>query len=184
MAEPTPLPPARSFPWFAYLLLALVGVGVGLAGVWLMYRQAQSPDLGTVSTIRLTAKPGIDLSKLEELLDTPDYYIELWTEQGKQRTKTFADTRVGNGLTFSLPVPLRLVDVKEIKVFDEDVIKDRLVDRVDHPGRQVDGEKFHFQLEGSIPPAKQEQWVPIALMAAGGGVLLIALVRFIWAQVV
>src|SRR5437773_11181788 len=102
--NPPPPPPAIPFPLFPYLLLALLSASVLTVGLLLIFFLPDSTDPGTVNEIRITAKPGIDLRKLEEVFDIPDYYLELLTDQGSIRTKTFKDTRVGNGLTFKLPV--------------------------------------------------------------------------------
>jgi len=177
-------PSAAPFPWFAYILLALVSACVVAAGLALSFWSPGSEDPGTVNEIRITAKPGIDLRKLEEVLDTPDYYLELLTEQGAIRTKTFKDTRVGSGLTFKLPVPVPLSAVKELKIWDEETIgKDKQVDRVDRPAREVDGEKFHFALTGYIPPHSHQWKVGLALSICGAAILLLTLLKFIRAQV-
>jgi hypothetical protein len=175
---------AQGFPWFPYVLLALLSACVLLCGLALTYWR-DVPDVGTVTEIRITAKPGIDLSKIEEILDTPDYYLEVLTEPGSVKTETFGDTRVGNGLTFKLPVPLRVADVTEVKVWDEDAVgKDKLIDRVDHPGRSVDGEKFHFNLTGWTPPKSKDWQIGMTLAIVGGVVLMITAVKFVRAQVV
>src|SRR5688572_28036549 len=104
---PTP-PPAAPFPWFPYLLLALVSACVLAAGLMLAFWMNKLDDPGTVSDIRITARNTIDPQKFEEVLDTPDYFLVLLTDQGSIRTKPFDDTRVGSGLTFKLPVPVPL----------------------------------------------------------------------------
>jgi len=176
-------PPAAPFPWFPYLLLALVSACVLLAGLLLAFWMHEHDDPGTVSDIRITAKGDIDMQKFEEVLDVPDYYIELSTDQGAIRTKTFKDTRVGNGLTWKLPVPVPLAAVKELRVFDEDTMKDRMMDRVANPSRETNGEKFHFSLQGQIPPRSNERTVGLALALCGGAILLLTLLKFIRAQV-
>jgi hypothetical protein len=184
-SPPTPLPPpAASFPWFAYILLALVCACVVAAGLALTFWSPGADDAGTVSEIRITAKPGIDLRKIEEVLDTPDYYLELLAGEGSIRTGTFKNTRVGSGLTFKLPVPVPFSAVKELKIWDEETIgKDKQVDRVDRPAREVDGEKFHFALTGYIPPHTHQWKIGLALSICGGAILLLTLLKFIRAQV-
>src|SRR3954463_11002199 len=139
-APPTPAPPAAPFPWFAYILLALVAACVVAAGLALIFWSPGADDPGTVNEVRITAKSGIDLRKIEEVLDTPDYYLELLADKGAIRTRTFKDTRVGSGLTFTLPVPVPLSALKELRIWDEETIgKDKQIDRVDRPAREVDG---------------------------------------------
>lgn len=178
-------PAARPFPLFPYVLLALLSACVVAAGLGLMLWR-QEPDLGIVREIRISAKPGIDIRKIEEVLDTPDYYLEVMSQPKSIRTATMEDTRVGNGLTFVLPVPMRVVDVNEVKVWDANSLgrDDRLVDRVDRPGRGTAGEKFQFDLRGEAPGPSKEWQVGLGLAIAGGAVLLLATAKFIRAQVV
>src|SRR5205823_397791 len=127
----------------------------------------------------------IDLTKIEEVLYTPDYYLRVYSGQGEIRTGTMKNTRLGNGLTFKLPAPMRMIDIKEIRVYDESTLgKDTMKDRVDRPVRELDGEKFHFSLMGEIPPASKDRQIGFALAGAGGVILLLAVVRFVRAQVV
>lgn len=175
---------AEGFPWFAYGMLGVLSAVVLLCGLALTYWR-DVPEQGTVTEIRITGKPGIDLSKIEEILDTPDYYLEVLTEPGSVKTETFGDTRVGNGLTFALPVPLRVMDITEVKVWDEDTLgKNKLIDRVDRPGRSVTGEKFQFDLTGWRPARSRDWQVGMVLVVAGGLVLLVTVVKFVRAQVV
>lgn len=178
-------PPAAPFPWFAYLLLAIVSACVVAAGLALLFMMPQKDDPGTVSEVRIIAKGDIDMQKFEEVLDTPDYYLELLTDQGSIKTKAFKDTRLGNGLTYKLPVPVPMSAVKELKVWDEESIgKDKMMDRVDRPLREVNGEKFHFSLSGYVPPRSNERKVGLALAICGGVILLLTVLKFVRAQVV
>ena len=177
-------PRARGFPWFAYALVAFLGLAVAGAGFALMLWYSPPVDLGTVTEVRITLKPGIDLSKVKDVLDTPDYFLEVWTAQGHLRTQTSKDTPVGNGLTFKLPVPVRLVDVTEVKVWDEDIRKNALVDRVDKPSRDTAGEKFNFSLMGQVPPPTPTKRIALTLVCVGSVIFLLALLRFLTAQAI
>ena len=177
------LPTARAFPWFAYVLLGLLSAFTVFMGLALTYWR-DVPDVGTVEAIRITGKAGIDLKKIEEVLDTPDYFIEVLTEKGSVRTETFEDTPVGGGKEFKLPVPIRVVDVTEVKVWDEEAVgKDKLIDRIDRPGRGAAGEKFQFDLTGWTPPKSKDWRIGISLVGVGGVVLLLTIVKFVRAQV-
>lgn len=180
-----PLPRARAFPWFDALLTVLLGACVTLAGLAMLFWYAAPADTGTVNQVRIVAKPGIDLSKIEEIIDTPDYYVEAWSGEGMIRSATQKDTRVGNGLTFDLPVPMRVADVTEVKVWDENITRDSLVDRVDRVAfRQIGGEKFKFELIGQTPPIARDRQIGWGLAIAGGAVLALSVLRFIWRQAV
>ena len=187
---PAEVPPpavarARPFPWFPYALLALLSAAVLAVGLGMRFWWAEPSDLGVVQKIRLEAKQGIDLKKIEEVLDTPDYYLEIQSEQGSMKTEPFKDTPVGSGLTFTPPVPMRLADIKEIRVFDSDTVgKDTLVDRVDRPVWSTPGEKFVISMEGQRPNSSRHQALGTGLAVGGGAVLLLALLAFVRAQVV
>jgi hypothetical protein len=170
-------------------LVALLACCVAAAGLALLYWLTQATDLGTVTQVRITAKPGIDLSKIEDVLDTPDNYVEVLTHEGKPgsiRTNTEEDKPVGSGLTFDLPVPVRLADIKEVRVWDDNSLgrDDVIRDRTDRPARSVAGERFTFTLHGQTPPASSTRGVGWALVVCGGVVLLLAVVRFVAAQAV
>jgi hypothetical protein len=183
-AEPPITPAAAPFPFFAYLLLAIVCACVVACGLALLWMR-DIADAGTVTSIRITAKGDVDMQKFEEVLDTPDYYLEVLTDQGSIRTKAFKDTRLGNGLTYKLPVPVPMSSVRELKVFDEDTIgKDKMMDRIDKPQREMKGEKFAFSLIGEIPPRPSHWKVGLALVICGGAILLLTILKFIRAQVV
>jgi hypothetical protein len=154
-----------------------------------LYWLPQTQELGTVRQVRITAKPGIDLSKIEDVLDTPDYYVEVLTHEGKpgsMRTKTEEDKPVGSGLTFDLPVPVRLADIKEVRVWDDNSLgrDDVIRDRTDRPARSVAGERFTFTLHGEVPGETGVRKVGWALVVCGGVVLLLVVVRFVAAQAV
>jgi hypothetical protein len=183
--DPGSIPRARPFPWFDALLTVLLGACVMLAGLALLLRYAQPVDQGTVQQVRITAKPGIDLSKIEEVLFIPDYYIEAWSGEGMIRSATKKRTRVGSGLTFDLPVPMRLADVSEVKVWNENVLRDSLVDRVDRvASRNLEGERFRFELIGHTPPLSRDRQVGLGLAIAGAAVVGLSLLRFVWRQAV
>src|SRR5688500_15631278 len=133
-------PPARSFPIFPYFLSTLLSLCVLGAGLAMLYWMPDRTDPGTVTEVRLTGGQGIDIPKLEDVLDTPDYFVEVVTELGSIRSEKFNDTPLGNGLSFKLPVPVGLADIREIKVWDENAMrKDSQVDRIDRPARAVKG---------------------------------------------
>lgn len=184
-STPQALPRARAFPWFDALLTVLLGACVTLAGLAMLFWYAAPIDTGTVSQVRIAAKQGIDLSKIEEIIDTPDYFVEIWSGEGMIRSATKKDTRVGNGLNFDMPVPIRLADVTEVKVWDQNITRDSLVDRVDRvASRQIDGEKFKFDLMGQTPPLARDRQIGWGLAIAGGAVLALSLLRFVWRQAV
>jgi hypothetical protein len=184
-SQPGLAPLARPFPWFAYALVALLACCTIAAGLALVWWWPQPPDAGTVFEIRISPKPGLDLTKIEEVLYTPDYYLRIYSGQGEIRSDTMKNTRLGNGLTFKLPVPMRMVDIREIRVYDESTLgKDTMKDRVDRPVRELDGEKFHFSLTGEIPPPSKDRQIGSALAGAGGAILLLVVIRFVRAQVI
>jgi hypothetical protein len=63
------------------------------------------------------------------------------------------------------------------------VIKDEMVDRIDRPARVANGERFQFELLGADPP-RPTHAIGLGLAIGGGAVLLIAMLRFLWYQVI
>jgi len=176
-------PPARSFPWLDCLVVLLLGAAVAGTGAAMRFYPSRGEDAGMVRQVRISAKPGIDLGKIEEMFVAPDYYVQVRTDPGTVRSETMKSTRIGNGLTFDLPVPLRLADIREVMVFDENLMRrDRLVDRVDQPQRLTEGGRFVFALLGEVPPPSREQAMGTVLLAAGSLAVLLAVVRFLRAQ--
>jgi hypothetical protein len=170
-------------------MAAVLACGVAGAGLALLYWLPRPTDLGTVTQVRITAKPGIDLSKIEDVLDTPDYYVEVLTHEGKPgsiRTGTEEDKPVGSGLSFDLPVPVRLADIKEIRIWDDNSLgrDDAIRDRTDRPARSIAGERFTFTLGGQVPEAPAVNKVGWPLVALGGLILLLVIIRFIAAQAI
>lgn len=191
MSEPTTtstssaLPRATPFPWFDALLTVALGICVLLAGLGMLFWYAAPADPGTVQQVRIVPRQGIDLGKIGEILSTPDYYVEAWSGQGMIRSATHKGTRVGSGLTFDLPVPMRLADLTEVRVMNSNILRDTLVDRVDRiAARQIEGERFKFELIGQTPPLSRDRQVGMGLAIAGGAVVALSLLRFIWRSAV
>lgn len=185
--SPDPLrplaPAARPFPIFPYFLSTLLSLCVLGAGLAMLFWMPDKTDLGTVTEVRLTASQGIDIPKLEDVLDTPDYFVEIITELGAIRSETFDDTPLGNGLSFKLPAPVRLADIREVKVWDENAMrKDSQVDRIDRPARAVKGQKFQFALNGPTPSMPKERHIGRALTICGGAALLLSILHFLRMQ--
>jgi hypothetical protein len=182
MDEPRPFPPPRAhaFPLLPYALAGVLGLALLAGGLALaLWRPFDATDAVAVHAIRITARPGIDLSKLEEVLDVPDYYLEVHTASGSVRTEVFRNTRVGSGLTFPLPVPIRMGDLTEVRLFDQNIWRDRLVDRVDHLQQETAGERFNFALLADEPPPARDRTLGWILAGLGGAVVLTVLIRFI-----
>ena len=183
---PHAVPVARPFPWFPYTLLFLLSAGVTATGVYLMYFLRPTPiDPGTVHEIRLSGKQGLDLRALEDAFGVPSYYLEIRTDLGNIRTATAKSTRVGNGLTFKMPVPLRLLDIREVKVWDENTLrKDTQVDRIDSPSRSTTGERFTFSLAGPEPAPPKDLKLGLYMTIAGGVALLLTVLAVVRAQAI
>jgi hypothetical protein len=175
--------PPRARP---YLRLLWIIPGLALLGAGL-YRHYDVEDDGTVHTIQVTTKPGMVGQASEALrlisVGTPDLYLKFKTADGAvTRTFTHEDTPVGNGLKWSLDKPLRMRDVREVEVWDEDAIRDNFADRVSLGSAwSAEGQAYRIDLLGerSQPP----RWaLPVAV--AGGVVTLVVVLRFVWDQVI
>ena len=173
--------PPRARP---YLRLLWILPGLALLGFGLQkYYDVQ--DDGTIHTIQLATKPGMvgQASEALRLINpgTPDLYLKIKTSDAEVRTFTHTDTPIGNGLKWSLDAPLRMRDVREIEVWDEDPVRDNFADRVAVAGWSAEGQAYKIDLLGQRDePAK---WaLPVAV--AGGVITLVVLLRFVWDQVI
>ena len=175
--------PPRARP---YLRLRWIIPGLALLGLG-VYKYYDIEDDGTVHTIQLATKPGMVGQASEALrlisVGTPDLYLKIKTADGAQvRTFTHEDTPVGNGLKWALDKPLRMRDVQEVEVWDEDAVRDNFADRVSLGSAwSAEGQTYRIALLGerSQPP----KWaLPVAV--GGGVVTLVVLLRFVWDQVI
>jgi len=181
-APTTPQPrPPRARP---YLRLLWVIPGLALLGLGLQkYYDVQ--DDGTVHTIQLATKPGMvgQASEALRLINpgTPDLYLKVKTTDAEFKTFTHKDTPIGNGLKWSLDRSLRMRDVREVEVWDEDAVRDNFADRVAVADWTAEGQTYKIDLLGQRdqPP----KWA-LPLAVAGGVVTLVVLLRFVWDQVI
>ena len=175
--------PPRARP---YLRLLWILPGLALLGAGL-YKYYDVEDDGTVHTIQVTTKPGMVGQASEALrlisVGTPDLYLKIKTADGAQlRTFTHEDTPVGNGLKWALDKPLRMRDVREVEVWDEDAVRDNFADRVSLGSAwSAEGQTYRIELLGE--KAQPPKWaLPVAV--GGGVVTLVVLLRFVWDQVI
>lgn len=176
--------------WAPLLRLgAVVLVGLLLLVAGLMLAVLAPP--GTVDHILVQKRPGVDL-KIVSLPDAPDYMLEIKLKDGwKHRTKTMADTPIGNGIVFELPA-IEISDIEEILLWDDNsfdvsdlklsVIPDEIVDRVRVQGeRSLAGEKMRFELIGQRSPGLLLGYLVIiasaALLLITGALMILRLGR-------
>lgn len=185
-STPQPAPGAkpirRSRPYLRMLWLipSLAMLAAGL------YYQYNVPVGGEISAIKLTTKTGMVGQAAEAVANTvpttPDLYLVITTSKGEQTLQTFKDTPIGNGLTWNLKTPMQLGELQRVDVWNHHTLwKDKPLDRITMAGWGVDGQQFHVDLLGQrIEPPK---WaMPVAIV--GGTLTLVALLRFVWDQVI
>lgn len=172
-------PRARPYLRLLWLIPGLTLLGVGL------YAYYDVEDDGDVTMVQLSTKPGLvgQTSEALRLLQpgNPDLYLKVKFPEGEERTRTFKDTPIGNGLVFPLAKPARLRRIREVEVWDENPFRDDFKDRVTLQGWNAEGQFFRIDLLGTKD--QPTGWaLPVA--AAGGAISLIALLRFVWDQVI
>jgi hypothetical protein len=175
-----PRPPrARPYLRLLWLIPGLTLLGAGL------YAYHDVEDDGRVTMIQLTTKPGLVGQTSEALRlvqpGNPDLYLKIKFPPGQEQTRTFKDTPIGNGLIFPLNNAVRMREIREIEVWDENAFRDDFKDRMPIASWNAEGQTFRVDLLGEKfrPPG----WaLPVA--AAGGVIALIALLRFVWDQVI
>lgn len=172
---------AASYVWRLLLLipaLALAGVG------WWKY--ADVPDGGTVTSIRLTTKPGpvgqFAEAKRQVRPSNPDLYLKLHLQGTERNTTTFKDTPIGNGITWNLDSPVDVKAIRRIEVWDDDLINDTLLDQMSLSNEwSAEGGEFRLDLFGERPRAPE--WA-LPTAAVGATLAAVVLLRFVWDQVV
>lgn len=173
--------PPRAKP---YLRLLWLVPGLALLGIGLfVYFDVE--DDGDVTMVQLTTKQGLVGQTSEALRlvqpGNPDLYLKLRFADSEERTRTFQDTPIGNGLIFPLAKPARMRQIREVEVWDENPFRDDFKDRVALGVWGAEGQFFRIDLLGQKdqPP----RWA-LPLAAVGGVIALIALLRFVWDQVI
>lgn len=182
MSETAPavLPRSRPYLRLLWFIPGLTMLGIGL------YHQYNIEDGGEVNAIKLTVKTGPVGQAAEAIANVkpgnPDLYLKMFSSRGETKLPVYKDMPIGNGLTWNLPQVLQVHDVQRVEVWQHNMIfKDDPLDRINLGGWSDEGQKFHVDLLGhKIEPPK---WaLPVA--AAGGALTLIALLKFVWDQVI
>lgn len=173
--------PPRAKP---YLRLLWLIPGLALLGAGL-YAYYDVEDDGIVTMVQLTTKPGLVGQTSEALRlvqpGNPDLYLKIKSSAGEEKTRAFKDTPIGNGLIYRVAKPTRMREIREVEVWDENAFSDDFKDHVTLSGWSAEGQAYRIDLLGDKfkPPA----WaLPVA--AVGGAITLIALLRFVWDQVI
>lgn len=168
-----------------YLTLLLLLPSAAL--VWYGWHELSSvPPGGTVSAIKLTTKQGLagQASEAVQVVDptTPDLYLVLTIPSGELELGVKKNTPVGNGLTWDLPSELKWEKIQRVDVWDHRTLtKNKQLDRITMQGWETDGQRFHVELIGKRNEAPR--WA-LPLAAAGGAIALLAVLKFVWDQVI
>ena len=184
---PTPAGPAATVPKHRWWLAGLAGLLLLAGGlVTAMYLVPAAEEVAMVRAVRLS-----DAAVLPPILHTTyDLYLELDTPAGPLTTKTEHQAILGNGLTFPLPQPVALRDIRSISVWDarESTLWDKIhhrekLDQINEFGFAAKGSRFRFAmiLADDIP---WRRWGPLiaGYTASGLGVLLLMVVLVPWLQ--
>ena len=166
------------------LLWAVPGIAMLVAGLY-VYNDVE--DNGVVEKIRLTTKPGIVGQASEAIrlveMGNPDLYLRI-TIAGRSEpltTEAYKDTPVGNGLDWPLDKPALMSNIRQVEVWDLDLIRDSIKDRMTMGTWSAEGQAYRVELLGRKyePP----RWaLPTAIV--GGVIVLLAFLRFVWDQVI
>lgn len=161
--------PAERYKWPRLGWLAVVAVAVGLG----LYVFGGSNE---VTAIRVKAT-GL---AIPNFMNAPDFYVELILKDGTtQDTAAYTDIPIGGGLTFDLADPVSLSDIAQVVLYDDDPVKDDMLDRADVNGQNCDGQSYSFEFIGSRTHIAV---VGIVILIAGGLYLVYALIAFIHAH--
>lgn len=177
-----PPPTGRTYLRLLWMIPGLAILGVGLWG----YINVESG--GIVQTIRLTTKPG-PVGQADEVLRkiTPgrhDHYLKVFFTDGSElRTETYKNIPIGNGLFWPIDPPRRLEEFHRIEVWDHNLFRDSMLDRVTLSPNVwfADGQTYRLDLLGEA--FTPQPWA-LPTAAVGATICLLVLLRFVWDQVV
>lgn len=154
--------------WLLQSIVALL-VAAGAAAYGYFYA---SP--GIVESIRITK-----LSSMPELRlpSKPDYYLVLQLHSGDtMQLPTYPNRPIGNGLVWTLPDPLKLTDLAEVQIYDENTIfRDEMLDRAIVTDRLLKSTQHGFELVG---PASDQWIIALAIGIPAAAYFLFTLIMF------
>lgn len=186
--DSTPSKRLRTLRRLRFLPIALIFASVSVY-VWL-HSEAQPQDMPVfIKAVHLTRPPAltIDASTIVGGGSEKDFYILIKTLSGEDvRLPTFANTLIGNGLTWDIKPPLPLSTITEIDLYDDDMLKDDFLDRVSVNNELVTaGQKYQFEVVVENPVKETTNPRIIWSIISGCGVLaLVTGVFFIRDQAV
>ncbi len=159
------------FPWPALPFVLLLAASV--------FYVLRFQETGVVTAIRVEPMPA-SMTLQSLLLDTrTDLYLKVGVEGRDEPTRlpTIYKTPIGNGLTWTMVEPTALETLTEIALWDEDLVRDDQLDRVDVEGWLSEGRHFTFECYGDRP----EWWTAALGTAFGCGVIvLFALLKYLY----
>jgi len=168
-ASEEPVPQAHRYRWPKLTWVGLAALAVGLS---LLYFGGSDE----VTAVRVKST-GI---AIPNIMSSPDFYVELVLKDGTaQDTASYTDTPIGGGLTFDLPAPVSLSDISQVVLYDDDLLRDEMLDRADVAGRNCDGQSHGFELMG---PPNRFATVGAVVLACGAICLAYVAIAFVRAH--
>lgn len=165
--EQLPEPAPYRFPTLPFVAAAVLGASILVA---------VRPSDGYVKQIVVTKR-----APMPDLNDTPDLYLQIETADASFRTETYNNKRVGNGLAWVIPTPVRATEIRVIELWDADFIRSDQLDRVSIVERQEQGELYNFRI---ITGESSFQLLAIIAAVASGIYCFVFITKFVCNQTI
>ncbi len=188
-SQPSVAPTDRPSVWkrlrflpFAILFAAVV--------VMAAFRLQVDPNpVRFVNALRVTQPSSfsIDASSLVGGNGEYDFYVVIKTHsETTQQLETYPASLIGNGLHWDIKPVLPLADIKELVLYDEDLLGDDQLDRVTVDEQFVTtGQKYEFEFieDNPVEPAIDARWL-WAVISGAGVLAVLTIVAFVRDQAI
>ncbi|MFG0328631.1 MAG: hypothetical protein ACF8PN_01925 [Phycisphaerales bacterium] len=98
-----------------------------------------------VDAIRVTRKPNAVIDTSGILNDEPDFFVRFVTGAGERELQVYEDQPIGNGLEWKLEPRPWHSEIREVSIWDEDMMRDDQLDRAAVDAWIVDGQRYRFE---------------------------------------
>ncbi len=159
-----------------FLPLTIIFAAVAIF-VWLDLEATPTNVVQFIHEIEVTrpASLSIDAGSLIGSSGEKDFYVVIKTQGGNEtELPTFANTLIGNGLTWQLTPAMTLSSIAEIELRDNDLGSDDKLDRVTVNNNLITtGQKYQFELKEQNPTEPPPDLPVVWSIISGCGVLAV-----------
>lgn len=164
----------HSLWWFFHLVIAIAIFTTTLFYMWNENDKIEPVIIEITVTKANNAVVNTDILSSE----SKDYYLIVQTTTNTKplQLHTYNNTPIGNGISWLLPHSYKLSEIKEITIWDEDMLSDDQLDRVTVTSLVSTGQHYDFILKAE--PVTTDP-IPLVILGSCGLYFLISLVMCI-----